>query len=88
MVLYRVYGMFYAVFMACFVASIGRIWWPVEKGCFGMLSGQNGVYWSFQGALWHVIAWLGSKLGSPCTPLSLQLRMAISFLSELGFARS
>ena len=25
MVLYRVFGMFYVVFVACFVASIGRI---------------------------------------------------------------
>ena len=44
MVLCRVFGMFCAVFVACFVASIGRIMWPMDKGCFGMVSGQN----------WHV----------------------------------
>ena len=30
--------------MACFVASIGRILSLEEKGCSGMVSGQNGVY--------------------------------------------
>ena len=44
MVLYRVFGMFYVVFVACFVASIGRILWPMDKGCSGMVSGQNGLY--------------------------------------------
>ena len=41
MVLCRVFGMFCAVFVACFVASIGRIMWPVDKSCSGMVSGQN-----------------------------------------------
>ena len=50
-------GMFCAVFVACFVASIGRILWPVEKGCSGMVSGQNDMYRSCQGALWHAVAW-------------------------------
>ena len=31
MVLCRVFGMFDAVFVARFVASIGRILWPVDK---------------------------------------------------------
>ena len=43
-VLCHVYDMFYAMFMACFVTSIGRKLWPVEKGCSGMVSGQYGVY--------------------------------------------
>ena len=43
MVLCRVFGMFCAVFEACFVASIGRIRWPVDKGCSGMVLGQNLV---------------------------------------------
>ena len=43
-------GWFYAVFLAClvsclwhvnFVALIGRILWSVEKGYFGMVSGQK-----------------------------------------------
>ena len=41
MVLCLVFGMFGAVFVACFVASIGRILWPVDKGCSGMVSGQT-----------------------------------------------
>ena len=41
MVLCRVFGMFCAVFVACFVASIGRILRLVDKGCFGMVLGQN-----------------------------------------------
>ena len=44
MILGLVVGLFYAMFMACFVASIGRILWLVEKDCSGMVSGQNGVY--------------------------------------------
>ena len=44
MVLCRVFGMFCVVFMPCFVASIGRILWPVDKGYFGIVLGQNGVY--------------------------------------------
>ena len=39
MVLCHVFDMFCAVFVACFVASIGRIMWPVDKGCSGMVSG-------------------------------------------------
>ena len=51
MVLCHVFGMFCAVFVACFVASIGRILWPVDKGCSEMVSGQNDIYRSCQGAL-------------------------------------
>ena len=43
MVLCRVFGMFGVKFVACFVASIGRILWPVDKGCFEMVSGQKSV---------------------------------------------
>ena len=68
-VLCRVCSMFCVVFVACFVTSIGRILWPMDKGCSGMVSGQNGVYRSCQGSLWHAIAWLGSKL----KPLGTQL---------------
>ena len=42
MVLCRVFGMFCAVFVTCFVASIGRILWLIDKGCSRMVSGQNG----------------------------------------------
>ena len=41
MVLCRVFGMFCAVFVACFVASIERIMWPVDKSCFEMVLGPN-----------------------------------------------
>ena len=41
MVLCRVFGMFGAVFVACFVASIGRILRPVDKGCSEMVLGQK-----------------------------------------------
>ena len=69
--------MFYAVF----VASIGKIMWPVDKGCSGMVSGKklacteaakelSGT--SVHGG--HAIVWLGSNLqpsgkkfrGFPC----------------------
>ena len=77
MVLCHVFGMFYAVFVACFVASIGRIMWPVDKGCSRMVSGQKlactRVAKELSGALVrgsHAIAWLGSKL----QPSGTQLR--------------
>ena len=41
MVLCCVFGMFGAVFVACFVVSIGRILWPVDKGYSGMVSVQK-----------------------------------------------
>ena len=71
MVLCRVYGLFCVVFVACFVALIRRILWLVEKGLFcEMVSGQNDVYWSCQGALRHAIVSLGSKF----QPSGMQLR--------------
>ena len=33
--------MFGSMFVACFVASIGKILWPVDKGCSGMVLGQK-----------------------------------------------
>ena len=71
MVLCRVFGMFGAVFVACFVASIGRILWPMDKGCSGMVSGKKLVCTgaakelsgtSMRGS--HTIAWLGSKISA------------------------
>ena len=41
MVLCRVFCMFGTMFVACFVASIGRIMWPVDKSYSGMVSGQK-----------------------------------------------
>ena len=43
MVLCRVFGMFGTMFVACFVASIRRIMWSVDKGCSGMVLGQKLV---------------------------------------------
>ena len=46
------------MFVACYVASIGRILSPVDKGCSGMIFGlKTGVYRSCQGALCHAGAW-------------------------------
>ena len=70
MVLCRVFGMFGSMFVACFMASIGRIMWPVDKSCSGMVSGQklactravkelSGT--SGRGS--HAIAWLGASSG-------------------------
>ena len=39
MVLCHVFSMFCVVFVACFVASIGRIMWPMDKSCSGMVLG-------------------------------------------------
>ena len=76
MVLCRVFGMFGIVFVACFVASIGRILWPVDNGCFGMVSGQKLVCTgaakelsgtSVRGS--HAIAWMGSNFQPSGTQL-------------------
>ena len=68
MVLCHVFGMF----VACFVASIGRILWPVDKGCSEMVSGQKLVCTGAAKELYgtpvrgsHAIAWLGSNLHTP-----------------------
>ena len=69
MVLCRVFGMLGAMFVACFMASIGRILWPVDKGCFGMVSGKKlactGAVKELSGTPVcgsHAIEWLGSNL--------------------------
>ena len=69
MVLCHVFGMFCAVFVACFMASIGRIMWPVDKGCSEMVSSKKlactRAAKELSGTLVrgsHAIAWLGSKL--------------------------
>ena len=77
MVLCCVFGMFGDVFVACFVASIGRILWPVDKGYSGMVSGKKlaciGASKELSGTPVHgshAIAWLGSNL----QPSGTQLR--------------
>ena len=76
MVLCHVFGMFGAVFVACFVALIGRILWPVDKGCSGMVSGQKLACTNVAKELSsmpvhgsHAIAWLGSNLQPSGTQL-------------------
>ena len=71
MVLCRVFGMIGAMFVACFVASIGRILWLVDKGCSGMVSGLNlactGASKELSGTPVrgsHAIAWLGASSGT------------------------
>ena len=66
MVLCRVFGMFCALFVACFVVSIGRILWPMDKGCSGLDSDQKLVCTGAAKELSgtpvrgsHSIAWLG-----------------------------
>ena len=61
MVLCRVFGMFCVVFVACFVASIRKIMWPVDKGCYGMVSGQN----------WHAPEMPRSSLARWCVEATL-----------------
>ena len=76
MVLCRVFGMFCVVFVACFVASIRRIMWLMDKGCFGMVSGQKLACTEAAKELSgtpvrgsHAIAWLGSNLQPSDTQL-------------------
>ena len=71
MVLYRVFGMFGTMFVACFVASIGRIMWPSDKGGFGMVLGQKlactGAAKELSGMSGrgsHAIVWLGASSGT------------------------
>ena len=68
MVLCRCFG---AMFVACFVASIGRILWPVDKGCSGMVSGRKLACTEAAKELSgtpgrgsHVVAWLGAFSGT------------------------
>ena len=67
MVLCRVFGMFGTMFVACF----GRIMWPVDKGCSGMVLGQKMVctgaakeLFGTSGRGSHAVAWLGAFLGT------------------------
>ena len=69
MVLCRVFGMFCVVFVTCFVASIGRIMWSMDKGYSGMVSGQKLACAEAAKELSstlvrgsHAMAWLGSNL--------------------------
>ena len=80
LILGLIVGRFYVVFLACFVALIRRILWPVDKGCSGMVSGQN----------WHVpeLPRVSTQLRSPCTPSNIQLRTIITSSSELHFGCS
>ena len=57
--------------MACYVASIGRILLPVDKGCSGLVSGQKlactGASKELSGTPVreiHAIAWLGASSGT------------------------
>ena len=76
LILGLIVGWFYVVFLACFVASIGRILWPNDKGCSGMVWVKMtciGAAKKLSGTLLrgsHAIAWLGSKL----KPSGTQLR--------------
>ena len=77
MVLCCVFSMFGAMFVACFVASIGRILWLVDKGYSGMVSGQKlvctGAAKELSGTPMrgsHVITLMGSNF----QPLGTQLR--------------
>ena len=67
MVLCRVFGMFGIMFVACF----GRIMWPVDKGCSGIVSGRKlactGDSKELSGTPGHgshAVAWLGASLGT------------------------
>ena len=67
MVLCRVFGMFGTMFVACF----GRIMWPMDKGCSGMVLGQKmactGAAKELSGTTGrgsHAVAWLGAFSGT------------------------
>ena len=60
------------MFVACFVASNGRILLPVDKGCSGMVSGRKlactGAAKELSGTPGHgshAVAWLGASSGTP-----------------------
>ena len=60
------------MFVACYVASIGRILSPVDKGCSGMISGRKLVCTGAAKELFgtpgrgsHAVAWLGASSGTP-----------------------
>ena len=57
------------MFVACYVASIGRILSLVDKGCSGMVSGRKLACTraEFSGTSvsgFHAIAWLGASSGT------------------------
>ena len=89
-------GWFYALFLACFVASIGRIMWPLDKGCSGMVSDQKLACTGASKELSskpargsHAIAWLGSNLQPSGTQLRGFLRncVAPTHLQTSNFGR-
>ena len=60
------------MFVACFVASNGRILLPMDKGCSGIVSGRKlactGAAKELSGTPGrgsHVVAWLGASSGTP-----------------------
>ena len=71
MVLCCVFDMFGTMFVVCFVASIGRIMWPMDKGCSRMVSDQKlactGAAKELSGTSGrgsHAVAWLGASSGT------------------------
>ena len=59
------------MFVTCYVATIGRILSPVDKGCSGMVSGRKraciGAAKASSGTPGrgsHVVAWLGASSGT------------------------
>ena len=60
------------MFVTCYVASIGRIFSPVDKGCSGMDSGRKRACTraakassGTPGRGSHTVAWLGASSGMP-----------------------
>ena len=60
------------MFVTCYVASIGRILSPVDKGCSGRVSGQKractGAAKASSGTPGrgsNAVAWLGASSGTP-----------------------
>ena len=60
------------MFLACYVASIGSILSPMDKGCSGMISGRKlactGAAKELSGTPGqgsHAVAWLGASSGTP-----------------------
>ena len=59
------------MFLTCYVASIGRILSPVDKGCSGMVSGRKRActraakaFSGTPGRGSHAVAWLGTSSGT------------------------
>ena len=60
------------MFVACFVASNGRILLPMDKGCSGIVSSRKlactGAAKELSGTPGrgsHIVAWLGASSGTP-----------------------